>query len=592
MFSMTSSMPTAAVKSKTSGRHAEDHQLNPSANLPKISSFLILVSGFGLFIILHFVVWWMGYRENIDLQYYPAYLESAKGGWLCLASMDSLAIADASKPYSGWPILFGFLLGIPSKLGIPYGAGVALTNATIGLATARSLYLLLRSSHPQISGILFLTVTCLAGAYWSSATMAFAHRLIPLGMLIGCLSWVRWRHLETRANALWRSISAVFAAGLLVGSMNWACYFIAPAIGLVSLLVWRKGRDRTQFFRDITWCFVFGFGLILAFVIFKIFHSAALHDTGALAPPLSGDSSRIRDRMLPSPRDVFATGFFAVLRSSWAILPLLPLVRWRKFSVKNILHREDCQIGLVLVLACVSYITLFSGEMAMAAHRFYIILFLAPAAAVFVILFQEASTVRRWLALGLTLFTAAFSLFGYTLFPLNFFSSPRQASWDVGFVNPREEAGFVLGPETYNLTSVTRTAFRQWTLPPFLDEKRVPYVIGNKQFEWFHAAAPTIGRICPADGLVIGCCADLSVAPFASQRDMLPIRELEKLEEYLNRLKTQVHQGRIVLAMEKGPIPAAVGVILSRLSYETGESTSFRNVDFHLLRQSSPLPPN
>ncbi len=585
------SMPTPAVESKISFHDKEGSCHNLSANLQTRHPRLVLVSGLCLFAIIHFVVWWMGFREGIDLQYYPAYLESAKGGWLCLASMDSLATSDASKPYSGWPVLFGLLLGIPSKLGVPYGAGVALVNAAIGLATAAVLYLLIRPSHPKSSAVLFLTVTCLTGAYWSSATMAFAHRLIPLGMLVGCLSWMRWRHLANRPDGLWWSVSTVFAAGLVVGSMNWACYFITPAVGLISLLVWIKERNRAQFIRDISWCFVFGFGLILAFVIFKLLHSAALHDPGALDPPLSGDSSRIRDRMIPSPRDVVATGFFAVLRSSWAILPLLPLLRWRKGSLSGLIKREDCQIGMVLVVACVAYITLFSGEMAMAAHRFYVILFLAPIAAIFIILFHDASPLRRGLALGLTLFTTAFSLFGYFLFPLNFFGSPRQASWDVGFVNPKEEAGFVLGPETYNLPSVLRTAFRQWTSPPFFDEKRIPFVIGNKQFEWFQSAAPAIGKICPPDGLVIGCSADLSVASYASQRDILPILELEKLEQYLKQLSTQVHQGRIVLALEQGPIPADVDSILSRLGYETGQNTSFRNVNFHLLRPSSPSLP-
>ncbi|MBX3741161.1 MAG: hypothetical protein KF712_09240 [Akkermansiaceae bacterium] len=539
-----------------------------------------------LFVTFHLVSWKLGYREGIDLQYYPAYQEAAQGGWLCLASMDSVSLPDVSKPYSGWPVLYGYLLAAPSKAGIPYEAGVMITNIFIGLCSAGVLYRLLKATAVTCTATFVVLSICLAGAYWSSANTAFSHRLIPFGMLAGALSWVLWRNAALDAGRcaryLWMMRS--FSAGVLVGTTNWSCFFIVPAVALVALALQPVTRDRSSFFRDIKWCFAFGSGTIAAFVLFKLLHSAAVHDSGALAAPLSGTSSRILARMIPSVRDVAGTLFFATLRSSWALIPLLPLVISWKFKLpgRPAAVSPRHQVLAVLILAFLLFIFVLSGEMAMAAHRFYVILFLAPAAYAFNIFSVGRSVQRRSIAAILCLGTSCFSLFGHMLLPRVLSATPRQAHLPAGYINPGSDFPFALGAETYDLPSVLRTALRQWTLTP-VRQLKPGQNISARQRDWFRGAGPAIRASCPPDGLLIGCSADLAMETYECGRPLVFANTLVELEAYLTRLKPLAGQNRITLAIHK-EMPAEITAILSKAGLQAQPVSKHQDVIFCILK--------
>ena len=488
-----------------------------------------------------------GPSHVIDVEFYPAFTEGVRGGWLCLFSMDRLMSNDLSLPYAGWPVLQPLLVGILGKVGFAYSIAVVTINAIAMLCCA----LLARNtfSHYVSEKFLFYITwfVLFSGASWVSINVAFAHGFIPLGFALGF-----WNLEKTMRAPNKFSGGISVAVGFIVGSCNWACFFIVPA-AIICLILMRFLLSKWLWSpkQAISWIVSFTVGLVLSFIVYYLFHKYAEMQISAISAPMSG-SGRIAARSIPTLHSFIAASFYSLVRLSVCCTPLIPFLIYSYMradfkGVTTVTEDKKCRFLFIVcsaILAPLLFIVVFSGEMAPAAHIFHSRLFIWSCASLlaYLIPYLSLNTYFRFLPAACILFFI-YSIVGWRIIPSSIVTKKSIQFSEVGPRLPGQINEEV--EESKNMNDVLRTIILNSTQWPISNEKRQKFdPIAANDLKNREISA-SISNIVPQDGVIIVWQKNSAWIPYRLGRDIICGGDEKYTYECIQRILSRVDADRI-----------------------------------------------
>lgn len=528
---------------------------------------------------------------EIDVEMYPAFSEASHGGWLAALTMDRAQNPHISLPYAGWPPLHGLLVCLAGKAGLSFQAAVATVNALILLLSAAAAARLLRLLNLPAGQLAAAAVVLFSAASWVNATMAFAHILTPLSLLLGISDFIVSSNAASSSHS--RPLALAALAGFFSASMTWAAFFIAPAVVVASWLL-RRQLDSSPISRPSTrsatlrWAAAFTLGTILFFILFKTINLAASRDPGALLAASSGNLDRFKERALPTPGKLAGAAFYTAARCTVAALVLLAAATAARRSRSWLPPSTPAPARiavLALLLAPLGFIAVLSGEMAVPSHTFHSRLFIPWAALSAGLWFPALST--RALTAGIALLAASssFAVWGGRFLPDSLTASPTLDWMAAGFAAPGN-LSVAFSNSAFSPTAITRTLTRQAAAVhlPILASRQSD--ARGRIIAWLESHRDFIRSHTSKDDVILGWHHMGVVAPWALDRTVLGGPDNASVSRLAAACLLHLPPHQLVIPVPAGTEPDAIAAALNLPDIRWSLSAS--SSDLSLFRGAKP----
>jgi len=528
---------------------------------------------------------------EIDVEMYPSFSEASHGGWLAALTMDRAQNPAISLPYAGWPPLHGLLVCLAGKAGLSFKAAVATVNATALLLSAAAAARLLRLLNLPAAQLAAAAVVLFSAASWVTATMAFAHILTPLALLLGISDFIVSSNASSSSRA--RPLALAILAGFFCASMNWAAFFIAPAVVVASWWL-RRHPDTSPATRSSTfsatlrWAAAFTLGTILFFILFKTINLAASRDPGALLAASSGNLDRFKERALPTPGKLAGAAFFTAARCTVAAIVLLAAAAAARRSRSWLPASTPAPAriaALALLLAPLGFIAALSGEMAVPAHTFHSRLFIPWAALSAALWFPALSTRARTAGIALLAASSAFAVWGGRFLPDSLTGSPALDWMAPGFAAPGN-LPVAFSNSAFSPSSVARTLTKQAAANslPLLASRHSD--ARGKIIAWLESHRDFIRSNTSPDDVILGWHHMGIVAPWALDRTVLGSPDNAAVSRLAAACLKHLPPQQLVIPVPAGTQPESISAALNLPDIRWSLSAS--SSDLSLFRGTKP----
>ena len=529
--------------------------------------------------------------NEIDVEMYPSFSEASHGGWLAALTMDRAQNPAISLPYAGWPPLHGLLVCLAGKAGLSFPAAVAAVNALALLLSAAAAARLLRLLHLPAAQLAAAAVVLFSAASWVTATMAFAHILTPLSLLLGISDFIVSSNASSSSRS--RPLALIALAGFTCASMNWAAFFVAPAVVVASWWL-RRHPDTSQAARPSTfsstlrWAAAFTLGTILFFVLFKIINLAASRDPGALLAASSGNLDRFKERALPTPGKLAGAAFFTAARCTVAALVLLAAAAAARRSRSWLPASTPAPAriaALALLLAPLGFIAALSGEMAVPAHTFHSRLFIPWAALSAALWFPALSSRARTAGVALLAASSAFAVWGGRFLPDSLTGSPALDWMAPGFAAPGN-LPVAFSNSAFSPSAVARTLTKQAAAIP------LPVLAARNSdargtiIAWLESHRAFISSNTSPDDVILGWHHMGIVAPWALDRTVLGGPDNASVSRLAAACLKHLPPHQLVIPVPAGTKPESIAAALNLPDIRWSLSAS--STDLSLFRGAKP----
>jgi hypothetical protein len=529
--------------------------------------------------------------NEIDVEMYPSFSEASHGGWLAALTMDRAQNPAISLPYAGWPPLHGLLVCLAGKSGLSFPAAVAAVNALALLLSAAAAARLLRLLQLPASQLAAAAVVLFSAASWVTATMAFAHILTPLSLLLGISDFIVSSNASSSPRS--RPLTLAALAGFTCASMNWAAFFVAPAVVVAS---WWLRRDPdtspatrpSTFSATLRWAAAFTLGTILFFVLFKIINLAASRDPGALLAASSGNLDRFKERALPTPGKLAGAAFFTTARLTVAALVLLAAAAAARRSRSWLPASTPAPAriaALALLLAPLGFIAALSGEMAVPAHTFHSRLFIPWAALSAALWFPALSSSARTAGVALLAASSAFAVWGGRFLPDSLTGSPALDWMAPGFAAPGN-LPVAFSNSAFSPSAVARTLTKQAAAIPLPVLAARNSDARGKIIAWLESHRDFIRSNTSPDDVILGWHHMGIVAPWALDRTVLGGPDNASVSRLAAACLKHLPPQQLVIPVPAGTQPDAIAAALNLPDIRWSLSAS--STDLSLFRGAKP----
>ena len=529
--------------------------------------------------------------NEIDVEMYPSFSEASHGGWLAALTMDRAQNPSISLPYAGWPPLHGLLVCLAGKAGLSFPAAVAAVNALILILSAAAAARLLRLLHLPAAQLAAAAVVLFSAASWVTATMAFAHILTPLSLLLGISSFIVFSNASASARS--RPLALIALAGFFCASMNWAAFFVAPAVVVASWWL-RRHPDTSAVSRPSTfsstlrWAAAFTLGTILFFVLFRTINLAASRDPGALLAASSGNLDRFKERALPTPGKLAGAAFFTAARCTVAALVLLAAAAAARRSRSWLPASTPAPAriaALALLLAPLGFIAALSGEMAVPAHTFHSRLFIPWAALSAALWFPALSSSARTAGVALLAASSAFAVWGGRFLPDSLTGSPALDWMAPGFAAPGN-LPVAFSNSAFSPSAVARTLTKQAAAIPLPILASRQSDARGRIIAWLESHRDFISSNTSPDDVILGWHHMGIVAPWALDRTVLGGPDNVSVSRLAAACLKHLPPQQLVIPVPAGTEPESIAAALNLPDIRWSLSAS--SSDLSLFRGTKP----
>jgi hypothetical protein len=528
---------------------------------------------------------------EIDVEMYPSFSEASQHGWLAALTMDRAQNPAISLPYAGWPPLHGLLVCLAGKAGLSFKASVAAVNALALLLSAAAATRLLRLLQLPSAQLAAAAVVLFSAASWVTATMAFAHILTPLSLLLGISDFIVSSNASSSSRS--RPLALIALAGFTCASMNWAAFFVAPAVVVASWWL-RLPPDTSPAARPATfsstlrWAAAFTLGTILFFILFKTINLAASRDPGALLAASSGNLDRFKERALPTPGKLAGAAFFTAARCTVAALVLLAAAAAARRSRSWLPASTPAPAriaALALLLAPLGFIAALSGEMAVPAHTFHSRLFIPWAALSAALWFPALSSRARTAGVALLAASSAFAVWGGRFLPESLTGSPALDWMAPGFAAPGN-LPVAFSNSAFSPSAVARTLTKQAaanSLPRLASRHSDAR---GKIIAWLESHRDFIRSNTSPDDVILGWHHMGIVAPWALDRTVLGGPDNASVSRLAAACLKHLPPQQLVIPVPAGTEPESIAAALKLPDIRWSLSAS--SSDLSLFRGAKP----
>jgi len=532
--------------------------------------------------------------NEIDVEMYPSFSEASHGGWLAALTMDRAQNPAISLPYAGWPPLHGLLVCLAGKSGLSFPAAVAAVNALILLLSAAAAARLLRLLQLPAAQLAAAAVVLFSAASWVTATMAFAHILTPLSLLLGISDFIVSSNASSDASSpRSRPLALAILAGFFCASMNWAAFFVAPAVVVASWWLRRlpdtsPAARPSTFSATLRWAAAFTLGTILFFVLFKTINLAASRDPGALLAASSGNLDRFKERALPTPGKLAGAAFFTAARCTVAALVLLAAAAAARRSRSWLPSSTPAPAriaALALLLAPLGFIAALSGEMAVPAHTFHSRLFIPWAALSAALWFPALSSRARTAGIALLAASSSLAVWGDRFLPDSLTGSPALDWMAPGFAAPGN-LPVAFSNSAFSPSSVARTLTKQAVAIHLPNLASRHSDARGRIFGWLESHRDFIRSNTSPDDVILGWHHMGIVAPWALDRTVLGGPDNTAVSRLAAACLKHLPPHQLVIPVPAGTQPDAIAAALNLPDIRWSLSAS--SPDLSLFRGAKP----
>jgi hypothetical protein len=375
--------------------------------------------------------------------------------------------------------------------------------------------------------------------------------------------------------------------------MNWAAFFVAPAVVVAS---WWLRRDpdtspaarHSTFSSTLRWAAAFTLGTILFFVLFKIINLAASRDPGALLAASSGNLDRFKERALPTPGKLAGAAFFTTARLTVAALVLLAAAAAARRSRSWLPASTPAPAriaALALLLAPLGFIAALSGEMAVPAHTFHSRLFIPWAALSAALWFPALSSSARTAGVALLAASSAFAVWGGRFLPDSLTGSPALDWMAPGFAAPGN-LPVAFSNSAFSPSAVARTLTKQAAAIPLPVLAARNSDARGKIIAWLESHRDFIRSNTSPDDVILGWHHMGIVAPWALDRTVLGGPDNASVSRLAAACLKHLPPQQLVIPVPAGTEPDAIAAALNLPDIRWSLSAS--STDLSLFRGAKP----